>query len=250
MPAGAQTRAKTYHFGRSKALLASGILTDDVAERVTRLAFEGCGRLCTNVSSLVVLGGIVEAEAAASVLARHFSAIRSHDGWHSDSRVAAWADRDIATTLVSMIKREVAAGARDITAEVTGLPLIIETDGVVILRPTVLLTNVGSPLFGTELPFPFTAVAPIGADGLIPACANSLIVSVLPTGDADSELLSRILLEPTITKVFAGADFDRGYVPEDPQEGYLIDYLFQKKGIAGWALPPNRKEAHEPTTLA
>jgi thienamycin biosynthesis protein ThnO len=47
----------------------------------------------------------------------------------------------------------------------------------------------------------------------------------------DAELLDQLAAEPSISKVFHGEQFDRGYDPLDPQEGYLADFLFQKKPV-------------------
>ena len=227
--------AKTYHFGRSKAILAGPDPGQPVWARVARLAFEGAGRLCTNISSLVVIGDTGAARDAGTALATEFARIPVVPLDDRKARVAGWHDRSAAEALAQTIQREIAASAVDLTAEQSGQPLLIERDGVVYVRPTVLLVDRRSPLFGTELPIPFTAVAaaPTPSEA-IAACGRSLIVSVLPSPGVDpGPLVDALAVEPTITKVFAGEAFDRGYVPCDPQEGYLVDYLFQKKAITG-----------------
>ena len=227
--------AKTYHFGRSKAILAGADPGTEVWARLARLAFEGAGRLCTNVSSLVVVGELQAARTAGGALAAQFARIPVAPLGDRRARVAGWHDRAAAETLVKMIQREIAAGAVDLTAEHSEDPLLLERDGILYARPTVLLVDRRSPLFGTELPIPFTAVTPVASTTeAVSACARSLIVSVLPSPDLDHQtLVEALAVEPTITKVFAGDAFDRGYVPADPQEGYLVDFLFQKKAITG-----------------
>lgn len=121
----------------------------------------------------------------------------------------------------------------DVTAAATGVPLRVELDGQAFLRPTVLLVDPGSPLFGTELPFPFTAVAHVPRSKAVAACAGSLIVSVV--GEADG-LVRALAEEPGVDKVFAGDQFDRGYHPCDPHEGHLADFLFKKKAVIPGAL--------------
>jgi len=232
VPSGVATnRVKTYHFGRSKAILLSDGAGPETWQRLTRLAFEGSGRLCTNLSSLAVIGDWHDATAAARELALGFADIPLLDLDDRVARVPAWPDTNAAETVETAIKREIAAQAVDITEQVVGGPLLVQRAGDTFLRPTVLLTQVESPLFGTELPFPFVAVAPVARDQVLDAVRNSLIVSVLDANGSDAELLEDLAAEPTISKVFAGDHFDRGYEPTDPHEGYLSDFLFQKKPL-------------------
>ncbi len=232
VPTGVATdRVKTYHFGRSKAILLPGGAGPESWQRLTRLAFEGSGRLCTNLSSLAVIGDRHDAAAAARELARGFADIPPLDLDDRAARVPAWPDTDSAETVAAAIKREIAAQAVDVTEQVGGGPLLVKRAGQTFLRPTVLLTQAESSLFGTELPFPFVAVAPVARGEVLDAVRNSLIVSVLDANGSDTELLEDLAAEPTISKVFAGEHFDRGYEPTDPQEGYLSDFLFQKKRL-------------------
>ncbi|MFI0776298.1 aldehyde dehydrogenase family protein [Streptomyces sp. NPDC021212] len=219
------SRLKTYHFGRSKAVLLDDHPDPQTWDRLARLAFQGSGRLCTNVSALAVTG---DAESAAEQLAKAFNAYPVLPLTEQGARVPAFPDRNLLYALVRQIEREVAGGAVDMTGRGSDVPFVVEIDGSAFLRPTVLLTSADSPLFRTELPFPFTAVAQVDRRILDKACANSLIVSVI--GD-HPEVAGILGQEPTITKVFAGDLFDRGYDPVDPQEGYLADFLFQKKAI-------------------
>jgi thienamycin biosynthesis protein ThnO len=217
-------KLKTYHFGRSKAVLADYQPDDAEWEKLARMAHHGCGRLCTNLSTLLVAG---DADAAARRLAAELALpVLPLD----DPRavVPAFADRGQRDALARLIEREVAAGAVDVTAEVTGAPLVQDVAGLAFLRPTVLLVEADSPLYGMELPFPFVTVTKLPRSRIPAACAGSLIVSVL--GDR-SELVDRLIEEPGVDKVFAGDEFDRGYDPLDPHEGYLADFLFRKKAV-------------------
>ncbi|MEU0130470.1 MULTISPECIES: oxidoreductase [unclassified Streptomyces] len=221
LPAG---KVKTYHFGRSRAVIGDR-LPGDVWQRLAREAFAGCGRLCTNISSLVVLGDPAE---AAEALAHEFGVRPVLPLDDPRAAVPAFPDRAARDSLALRIEREVAAGAVDVTAATTGVPLRVDLDGRAFLRPTVLLVDPGSPLFGTELPFPFTAVAHVPRSKAVAACAGSLIVSVV--GGTDG-LVRSLAEEPGIDKVFAGDQFDRGYHPCDPHEGHLADFLFKKKAV-------------------
>lgn len=217
-------KVKTYHFGRSRAVIGDRS-PGNAWQRLAREAFAGCGRLCTNVSSLVVLGDPKE---AAEALANEFALRPVLPLDDPRASVPAFPDRAVRDALALRIEREVAAGAVDVTAATTGVPLRVDLDGHAFLRPTVLLVDPGSPLFGTELPFPFTAVAHVPRSKAVAACAGSLIVSVV--GEADG-LVHALAEEPGVDKVFAGDRFDRGYHPCDPHEGHLADFLFKKKAV-------------------
>ncbi|MER6998111.1 aldehyde dehydrogenase family protein [Streptomyces sp. NPDC000410] len=217
-------KVKTYHYGRSRALIGEAP-PKDAWERLAREAFAGCGRLCTNISSLVVLG---DAGEAAGLLAEEFAARPVLPLDDPAASVPAFPDRAVRDALALRIEREIAAGAVDVTEAATGVPLRVDLDGTAYLRPTVLLVEPGSPLFGTELPFPFTAVAHVPRSKAAAACAGSLIVSVV--GEAGG-LVRALAEEPGVDKVFAGEEFDRGYDPCDPHEGYLADFLFKKKAV-------------------
>lgn len=216
---------KTYHAGRSKAVLTTAG-TDAVFARLARMASRGCGRLCTNLSALAVTA---DAAAAADQLATHLTAPVRALG-DPAATVPAFPDRGVRDDIVTRIECELAAGAVDVTAQLTGVPLRVEVDGAEFLRPTVLLVDADSPLWGEELPFPFVTVAQVPRSRLRQACDGSLIVAV-PDGSAD--LIAQFADEPGIDKVFAGAAFDHEYDPAEPHAGYLADFLFRKKLVLG-----------------
>jgi thienamycin biosynthesis protein ThnO len=214
---------KTYHNGQSKAVLTTAG-SDSVFARLARMATVGCGRLCTNLSSLAVTG---DGDAAARRLAAHLDApVRPLDD--PAATVPAFPNRRRRDEIAGRIEREIAAGAVDVTAELTDAPLRIDMDGAAFLRPTVLLVDSDSPLWGVELPFPFVAVARVPRSRLRAACGRSLVVA-LPDGDAD--LVEQFADEPAVDKVFAGDEFDHEYDPAEPHEGYLSEFLFFKKTV-------------------
>jgi thienamycin biosynthesis protein ThnO len=215
---------KTYHVGRSKAVLTDADPGPDGWSRLARMATHGCGRLCTNLSGLAVSG---DARAAAERLAGALAVpVLPLDA--DRALVPAFPDRHRAQELARRIEQEIAAGAVDVTAAVTGVPLQVDLDGLAYLRPTVLLVDAESPLWGVELPFPFVTVARFARSRLRAACVGSLIVAV--PGD-EPDLVEQLAEEPGVDKVFGGDGFDRGYDPVDPHEGYLADFLFHKKAV-------------------
>jgi hypothetical protein len=47
----------------------------------------------------------------------------------------------------------------------------------------------------------------------------------------DKMLAQELLLEPTIDKVFGSGALSTEFDPREPHEGFLLDFLFQKKAI-------------------
>jgi thienamycin biosynthesis protein ThnO len=230
-PPGGLDRAavKIYHTGRSKAVLTTAG-DDSVLTRLARMATHGCGRLCTNLSGLAVTGNAAAAaEQLAAILDVPVLALDN-----PRATVPGFPDRRHRDDVAARIEREIAAGAVDVSAAVTDVPLRVDLGGVAFLRPTVLLVDVESPLWGAELPFPFVTVARIPRSRLRAACTRSLVVA-LP--DAPADLIEQFAEEPTVDKVFAGEEFDHQYDPIDPHQGYLADFLFRKKPVLH-AAPP------------
>jgi thienamycin biosynthesis protein ThnO len=127
-----------------------------------------------------------------------------------------------------MIEGALARGARDLSQEAGGGDLLPESDGLAFLRPTVLVLEAGDPLFGAELPFPFVTVTAASREEIPSLCRGSLIVALVGCG---GELTEALAFEPTVDKVFADEDFDHGYRPDEPHEGFLADFLFHKKSV-------------------
>jgi len=97
------------------------------------------------------------------------------------------------------------------------------------------------PLFGLELPFPFVVFAPARSrQEILRAACHSLAVVVAGEDDALAEAL---LLEPTIDKVFGSGALSTEFDAREPHEGFLLDFLFQKKAIRSGPVPTAR-EAH------
>jgi thienamycin biosynthesis protein ThnO len=215
-----------YHHGRSKAVLSRTALENDVAQRLGLLASQGCGRLCTNVSAVLT---DQDASGVASALAAEMARFEIRPLDDPDATVPAFPDRAAARAIAAAIAAAVARGARDLTAEISRQPLLTEREEGAFLRPTVLLVDADDRLFGAEFPFPFLCVAHSPASEFVARCRNSLIVSVI---GGTPELLDDLVFEPSIDKVFHGKEFDRGYDPTDPHEGYLADFLFHKKAVS------------------
>src|SRR5262249_2578666 len=123
------------------------------------------------------------------------------------------------------------SGLSDTARELTPgrLKRVATIDGMSVLRPMVVEVNsFEHPLFGLELPFPFVVFASASRADLVKAARHSLAAIV--AGD-DQALSTELLLEPTIDKVLAGGALSTEFDPLEPHEGYLLDFLYQKKAF-------------------
>ena len=219
-------RVKTYHHARSKAVVMRRT-GRHWCTALARLAVQGCGRLCTNPSAVVVVGdardGMEVAECLAAALSRYTVLPLDDPG----AVVPAHAP-DAARRIDAALSEAVARGAVDVTARVSGVPRLAETHGLPFVRPTVLAMAADDPMFGVNLPFPYVAVGAVRAPEVAAVVRESLVVWLLGAPD---DMVDATIAEPTVGKVLTEAWLERAYDPRDPHEGFIADFLFQKKAV-------------------
>jgi thienamycin biosynthesis protein ThnO len=216
---------KHWHRGGSKAVLLERI-GERASADLAAAAMEGCGRLCTKLSALLVAGDAAEAGTALAAALARWTIAPLDD---AEAMVPAFPDHAVARRIDAIIKAAEARGAVDLSAETTGEPRFVKIDGALFLRPTVLLVHRGDPLLGAELPFPFVTVAAVPRDEMAQACRGSLAVTVL---GEDERLRRTLRQDPTIDRVHCGGWISGGDRVNDPHEGRLVDFLF-RSGSAG-----------------
>jgi hypothetical protein len=220
--------------GRSKVLVLEGADSDKTAELICRMVMDDAGRGCINGSAVVVQG---DAGGLAAVVARALEQIPLEWPLADTARFGAVKPAE-ADAYSAIVESRLGSGAVEHTPGRLGRVATVE--GARIMRPTVIeVPSFEHPLFGMELPFPFVVFAPAQArSDLLRGARHSLAVVV--AGDDDS-LVQDLLLEPTIDKVFASGALSTEFDPREPHEGYLVDFLFQKKAIrSGSGSPTSR----------
>lgn len=221
-------RVKHWHHGGSKAVLLERIGQRTSAD-LAALAMEGCGRLSTKLSALLVAGDAAEAGAALATALARWTIAPLDD---AEAMVPAFPDRALARRVDAIMTAAEARGAVDLTAEITGAPRFVEIDGALFLRPTVLLVHRGDPLLGAALPFPFVTVAAVPREEMVQACRGSLAVTLL---GEDEGLRRTLCKDPTIDRVHCGTWLSGGDRVNDPHEGRLADFLFRSGAARGRA---------------
>ncbi|GCD46997.1 aldehyde dehydrogenase family protein [Streptomyces paromomycinus] len=104
-------------------------------------------------------------------------------------------------------------------------------DGSAVLRPLVVaLGSPQDPHFGTELPFPYAAVAPWRPDLRPSAFGRTLSLTVL---SEDATLVRECVAAPLIRNVHQGDVPTHWTRPGLPHDGSLAEFLMESKTFAG-----------------
>ena len=210
--------------GRSKVVVLADADFDQTVGMICRLVMDDGGRGCINGSAVIVEGGAGRlARAVAAVLAK----VPVQSPLEEGAQLGAVRMVE-AEGYNALIDSKLGSGAIEHTPGRAGRVAMV--DGVPIMRPTVIeVDSFEHPLVGMELPFPFVVFAPARSrQDLLRAARNSLAVVV--AGD-DGALAQALLLEPTIDKVFGSGALSTEFDPREPHEGFLLDFLFQKKAV-------------------
>ena len=216
-------RVRIHGPGRSKVVVLEGADFDRTVELISRLVMDDAGRGCINGSAVVVEGSAAKlAAAVAAVLER----VPARSPLAEDAQLGA-VSPGAAAAFNGMIDSLLGAGARELTPG-RGCR-VAKAGGASIMRPTVIeVDSFEHPLFGMELPFPFVVFASAPRRDLVRAARQSL--AVVLSGD-DAALARELLLEPSVDKVFEGGALSTEFDPREPHEGYLLDFLYQKKAL-------------------
>lgn len=216
-------RVKIHGPGRSKVVVFADADLDHAVNVIVRLVMDDAGRGCINASAVIVEGSarrLARAVAAALECVPILSPLseRALLGATRPAQAAAFnaiIDRGLGSDAI-----ELAPGPARRVATI---------DGLTIMRPTVIeVPTFQHSLFGMELPFPFVVFASAPRQDLVRAARNSL--AVVMAGD-DPVLTKQLLLEPTIDKVLAEGALSTEFDPLEPHEGFLLDFLYQKKAF-------------------
>jgi len=216
-------RVRIHGPGRSKVVVLASADVDRTVDQIARLVMDDAGRGCINASGVIVEGS---AGTLAAAVAAALERVPIQSPLAEGAQLAAVRPAE-AAAYNAMIDSRLGDGARELTP---GRACRVATvDGLTIMRPTVIeVPSFEHPLFGMELPFPFVVFTSAARRDLVRAARESLAVVV--AGDDDA-LAQDLLLEPTVDKVFASGALSTDFDPREPHEGFLLDFLYQKKAV-------------------
>lgn len=218
---GGDPRVKVYGPGRSKALVCADADLDQAAETVCRLMMDDAGLGCINCSAVAVQG---DARKLAAKVAERLEKVPPLNPLAEGARLPAAGLGEVRGYEEYLSSRS--EGAEDLI----GGALIRQVEGAHVLRPAVVLTGAKEhPLFGVELPFPFAVFASVPSrEALLEAARGSLAAVVV---GGDEAFVRDLLLEPSVHKVYAEGALSTEFDPAEPHEGYLVDFLFERKAF-------------------
>ena len=210
--------------GRSKIVVLAGADADETVRLIARLVMDDAGRGCINGSAVVVEGS---AGKLATAVAAALDAVPVQSPLAAGAQLGACSTAE-ADAYSAMIDSRLGSGVTEHTPG--GAGRIATVYGVPMMRPTVLeVDSFEHPLFGMELPFPFVVFTSARSrQDMLRAAGNSL--AVVMAGE-DAAFAQELLLEPTIDKVFGSGALSTEFDSREPHEGFLLDFLFQKKAI-------------------
>ncbi|WP_262063833.1 aldehyde dehydrogenase family protein [Streptomyces sp. STR69] len=108
-------------------------------------------------------------------------------------------------------------------------------DGSAALLPAVhQLDDPAAPQAGVELPFPCVWIAPWTPEAGTDPLKNTLVLNAMTH---DTQLIDRLLDEPTISNLYLGSRPTYWMDPSVPHDGYLADFLMRNKGVVRNGLP-------------
>jgi acyl-CoA reductase-like NAD-dependent aldehyde dehydrogenase len=209
--------------GRSKVVVLANADFDRAVHLITRMVMDDAGRGCINGSAVVVED---DAGKLAAAVAAALEKVPVRSPLEEDAQLGAVRPAE-AAAYNALIDGRLGGGAHELTP---GKERRVATvDGVTLMRPTAVeVDSFRHPLFGLELPFPFVVFTSASRQELVAAARHSLAVVV---AGKDEAFMQDLLLEPTVDKVFDGGALSTEFDPREPHEGYLLDFLYQKKGI-------------------
>jgi acyl-CoA reductase-like NAD-dependent aldehyde dehydrogenase len=228
---------QTHGTGRSKILLGEDeadnwrgyldVMVDSIARN--------SGRSCINASCILTPR---HGDAIAEALAERLAAIEPLPLDDPNAALAGFANPAMAEGIDAMIANGlVEPGATDLTARLRGgARHVTDANGLHYLRPTIVrCESLEHPLANTEFLFPFASVVELPAAEMPGAMGFSLVVTALTR---DPRWTRALMASPNVDRLNLGPVPTCVVEWEQPHEGNLFEFLFQRRAIQhGGSLP-------------
>ncbi len=221
---------KAYGPGSSKIVIVGNPKNKDEAiDLILNSMIADGGTGCINDSTVILTE---EAEDFAREVAYRANVYKPIDPLNPKAVLPAIKNQMTARGIDSLIDNSIQYGARDISKELRGgSPRLVEKEGANYLLPTVLLLDRKNPLYGAEFPFPFISVAQVNEEEVVDALGHSLAVTIVPSYKLKPGMVEDLLMNPGISKVYAGNHGTHEIDLKEPHEGYVADFIFEKKAF-------------------
>lgn len=217
--------------GRSKVLLGADWLDrweEHVDVLVESISANG-GRSCINASALFTPG---RRDEIAVALGRRLAAIEPLPRDHPEALLCGFANPEQARAIDARIESQLQeTGAEDVTARYRKGPRLVEVHGQTFLRPTLVVCDDPThSLANTEFMFPYASLVEMPVERMLPSIGPTLVVSALT---CDPEWIREIVSCPWIDRLNIGPFPTNRVQWEQPHEGNLFEFLFQRRALQG-----------------
>lgn len=217
--------------GRSKILIGEDMIDrwEEFLPTLVESVSANGGRSCINTSAILVPS---RREEVAEALARELAKIEPLPRDHGDALLCGFANAEWAGAIDAQIDANLEeSGAEDVTARFREGPRRVEAFDQTYLRPTLIsCSDKEHPLANTEYMFPFASVVEMPQEQMLKEIGETLVVSAFTEdGDWANELLS----SPDIDRLNLGVFPTNRVQWEQPHEGNLFEFLYQRRAIQG-----------------
>lgn len=227
---GGDERVEVHGPGWSKVIIGEDAIANwpDYVDIIVQSIAANSGRSCINASTIIVPShGKELAQAIAEKLA-HIAPLANDDpnaklSALANPKVAQWADQQITNGLQS-------PGAVDLTeAARGGTPRLSTFEGRTYVLPTLVhCESWDHPLCNTEFMFPFASVVEVPQDEVLDTIGGTLAVSAITQ---DKAFIGRLLRCKDIQRLNLGAAPTSSAQWDQPHEGNLFEFLYQRRAI-------------------
>ena len=199
-------------------------------EVIARSVSANGGRSCVNASGVWMSSN---AEAMAHALAETLAAIEPRAVDDPAAQIAPFADAELARRIDAQIDTALQEpGALDVTARYRSGPRLVEREGSVYLRPTVIFCDSAShALANREFLFPFVSVVRVTDQEMaaMPDCLGATLAAMVLT--ADEALVRRLLASDRISRLNIGPIATNEIAWNQPHEGNLFEHLYSRRSL-------------------
>ncbi|MEM0897258.1 MAG: aldehyde dehydrogenase family protein [Verrucomicrobiota bacterium] len=215
--------------GRSKILIGEDKIENwkDYLDIMVTSISANSGRSCINASCVVVPKYADEiakalAERLMDIVPRHAEDPAANLSGFANPKMAEWIDGAIEDGLEE-------GGARDVSLELRATPRYQEKDGMHYMIPTITrCESIDHPVGNTEFLFPYASVVEMPQSEMLGSIGKSLAVTAISD---DASWHNQLIVAPFIERLNIGAMPTNHVEWDQPHEGNLFEFLYQRRSI-------------------
>ncbi len=185
------------------------------------------GRSCINASAVLVPK---YADEIAEAVGKKLAAIEPLSVSDTNARLAGFANPKMAEYIEAAIEEGLKTpGTEDVTAKFRQGPRVVELDGSVYLKPTIVkCDSFDHPLANREFLFPYASIVEVPQDRMLDIMGDSLVVTGITRDEA---FIDKLIGSPLIDRLNIGPLPTSTVQWDQPHEGNLFEFLYRRRAI-------------------